>query len=126
MHALGQSGTVQGGTRKEGRRSNCVPAPAACACQGHQPEWVAGHEISVPGSWGPSALTTEGGIVPKAQEDSVPGLLSARCYWLCDGNTTTYFFQTGNRGLESLDSPLLDHPHLCSYRSFLPSSILGS
>lgn len=33
------------------------------------------------GAGGPSALTTEGGIMPKAQENSAQGLLNAWCCW---------------------------------------------
>lgn len=52
------------------------------------------------GAGGPSALTTEGGIVPEAQEDSAQGLLNAWCYWSLDGTTTTYFSRQENRAGE--------------------------
>lgn len=52
------------------------------------------------GAGGPSALTTEGGIMPKAREDSAQGLLNTWCYWSCDGNTTAYFSRQENRAGE--------------------------
>lgn len=60
------------------------------------------------GAGGPSALTTEGGIVPEAREDSAQGLLNTWCYWSCDGNTTAYFSRQENR--ESLDRRTLAAP----------------
>lgn len=44
------------------------------------------------GAGGPSALTTEGGIVPEALEDSAQGLLNAWCCWSCNSSTTALFF----------------------------------